>query len=262
MYRQRKPVEALRPWVAALWHSRRTSVVHERELALPTGASSWVLRLDGDPIRLLGGAGWQKFSGGVLWGSRTNYVVRDTSRLGSVVGVQFRPGMASAFLGCPAGEWVGRHVELEPAGLLERLRNSSDPLVEMEQALLEMRPRPFDAGIHWAVGEIVKAPQLIRVERLRLECGYSVRRFSEGFRDSVGLTPKEFTRVRRFGVALRALASGSLSLTELALDCGYCDQPHLNREFREFAGLTPSGYRPVHPEWVFHVAAGNLSKTI
>jgi AraC-like DNA-binding protein len=31
-------------------------------------------------------------------------------------------------------------------------------------------------------------------------------------------------------------------LAEIALDCGYYDQAHMNREFREFAATTPAGY--------------------
>ena len=46
--------------------------------------------------------------------------------------------------------------------------------------------------------------------------------------------PKAVARVLRFERALRLLRDGR-ALADVAYDCGYADQPHLNREFRALA---------------------------
>jgi transcriptional regulator GlxA family with amidase domain len=63
------------------------------------------------------------------------------------------------------------------------------------------------------------------------------------FRDQIGLPPKLLARVIRFDRAVRVLrAPGSTSLAAVAFDCGYADQAHLNRDFREFAGTSPTAF--------------------
>jgi AraC-like DNA-binding protein len=74
------------------------------------------------------------------------------------------------------------------------------------------------------------------------------------FREAVGLTPKLYCRVLRFQRALRQLAEHPrIAWIDTALNAGYSDQAHFNRDFRELAGLTPGQYRALAPISANHV---------
>jgi transcriptional regulator GlxA family with amidase domain len=81
---------------------------------------------------------------------------------------------------------------------------------------------------HARVGEIAKA------------VGFSQRRLIELFTTAVGITPKRFGRVLRFHRATALARSAALDWTRVAHQCGYYDQAHLIRDFRELADTTPS----------------------
>jgi transcriptional regulator GlxA family with amidase domain len=83
------------------------------------------------------------------------------------------------------------------------------------------------------------------VSELAAETGWSDRHLRSRFSAETGITPKAAARVIRFDRTRRLLqcrtAAGSpLLLADLAADCGYYDQAHLAREFRDLAGLPPS----------------------
>jgi AraC-like DNA-binding protein len=86
------------------------------------------------------------------------------------------------------------------------------------------------------------------VSGLAAEIGWSDRYLRGRFRDETGLTPKAAARVIRFDRARRLLqrraAAGVVlpPLADLAADCGYYDQAHLAREFRDLAGCPPSAW--------------------
>jgi transcriptional regulator GlxA family with amidase domain len=79
--------------------------------------------------------------------------------------------------------------------------------------------------------------------------GRSRRHLAARFREQIGLTPKTVARLFRFERAVALLRRRDVSLAELAFECGYYDQAHLNRDFRGFAGRSPAAYaRRIGPD--------------
>jgi methylphosphotriester-DNA--protein-cysteine methyltransferase len=84
-----------------------------------------------------------------------------------------------------------------------------------------------------------------RVTDAQRASAYSPRHFIALFRSAVGLNPKLYYRIRRFNFAVQSMAAGGgQGFGDIAAAAGYSDQPHLIREFREFAGIAPTKYRP------------------
>jgi len=68
----------------------------------------------------------------------------------------------------------------------------------------------------------------------------SLRQFERKSKEVMGYSPKIFSRLIRFSKAYRLKESQpQLSWTNIAYTCGYFDQMHLIRDFKEFAGVLP-----------------------
>ena len=70
--------------------------------------------------------------------------------------------------------------------------------------------------------------------------GTSERHFRRVFRETVGVSPKTYARLRRFrrAVALARRAAAP-DWAAIAADVGYYDQAHLIADFRAIGGATP-----------------------
>ncbi|MEN0063400.1 MAG: AraC family transcriptional regulator [Myxococcota bacterium] len=68
--------------------------------------------------------------------------------------------------------------------------------------------------------------------------------FSRAFKAVLGLAPtRYFTRLRVELAAHRLHHRGSINLDRIALDMGFYDQSHMNRQFKRLLGITPGEYR-------------------
>jgi AraC-like DNA-binding protein len=169
------------------------------------------------------------------------------------VEVRLTPLGARRVLGVPMSELTDQTVELEDVlpearELEQRLGETEDwsQRLDLAEAFLTRRlagSRPTRPEIEWSWGHLYRSRGRAPIGRLREELGWSHRRMIRSFREQVGLAPKLLARVIRFDRAVAALrSSGSRTLAEIAFDCGYADQAHLNREFREFAGVSPTEF--------------------
>lgn len=87
----------------------------------------------------------------------------------------------------------------------------------------------------------------LRIAELAHEFHCSTRQLEKQFKQSVGLTPKEFTRILRVRGVVDALqAQRSMqTLAQLAIEFGFYDQAHFIRVFRGMIRQTPGEFRPI-----------------
>jgi AraC-like DNA-binding protein len=99
-----------------------------------------------------------------------------------------------------------------------------------------------DPAIAWTAGQIDRNRGAISIAALRAETGWSKARLAGTFREQVGVVPKLYARVVRFGRVLNLLQAGAEPLAQIAVAAGYYDQPHMNADFRQLGGIVPSEF--------------------
>jgi AraC family transcriptional regulator len=78
---------------------------------------------------------------------------------------------------------------------------------------------------------------------LAKDSGYSRAHFLRMFRAATGLTPHQYVLDRRLSTAQQLLRESKMLLVDIALECGFSSQTHMNDVFRKRLGFTPLEYR-------------------
>jgi len=244
---QRPPHPALAAHVRSLagWHERADGPVRRSE---PPGARV-VLIVSFGPRMDVDSRTFTSFAAGL----HDRPAVTEHAGEGHGVEVYFTPLGARRFFGLPMGELARQVVELddlvgpEAGRLAERLHDAPDwgarlDLLERAIARRVVRAAPVARELEHAWRRLVATDGAVPIGVLASELGWSRRHLAASFREQVGTSPKSLARILRFERAAVRLRGGG-ELGAIALDCGYYDQAHFNRDFREFAGATPTEYR-------------------
>jgi AraC-like DNA-binding protein len=253
----RAPHPALRSHIRTLtgWYERADGPVVRDEL--PGGRV--VLVVSFGPRMDIDGRTYTSFAAGLH--DAPAHTAHDG--LGHGIQAYLTPLGARRFFGMPMGELARQVVELEdllgPAAseLAERLAAAPDwaariDLFERAIAARVLAAAPVASELEWAWQRLLETDGAAPIGALAQELGWSRRHFAARFRTELGMTPKAVARILRFERAVARLRAGD-DLGELALDCGYYDQAHFNRDFRAFAEATPTQFR--HPAVVQSGAA-------
>ena len=250
-----RPGHPLASYVEALWYYDGYQTAHHKERVLPNGRFQVVINLS---------AGL-----GAVCGMRSQYIVIEPAAIQSAMGVVFRPGGARSFFEVPSHDFYNQVVPLDvvwgsqTAQLRDRLREVvtvGGKFQVFETALLQAMQRGAEErlalhpSVQYALREFRRAPHIRTVIGVSGEAGLSRRRFSQLFREQVGIPPKLYCRLVRFREVVRQVAAGGpVDWADVALAGGYYDQAHLAHEFRDFSGMSPSSYLVAERPFVNHV---------
>lgn len=169
----------------------------------------------------------------------------------SVAIIGFRPGGLFRLLGIPM-------VEIFDDGFdgLELLGNDINDLVErcsqvesletahqfIEDYLLGKLSRVKELlPIDNALNEMIYYQGLMPISQVADNACLSLRQFERKCKERVGFSPKVYARLIRFSNAYRLFEKSEIpNWSEIAYLSGYYDQMHFIKDFKEFAGITPS----------------------
>ncbi len=205
-------------------------------------------------VRTAGDGAWHDHEHGFVAGLHDTYAVTDSGGKQAGVQVDLTPVGARLTLGLPMRDVSGRVVPLQgafgAAGLRLRDRLLEAPGWErrfaiMDAFLLERIDggAPPPASLARALERLHASRGAVDIGALTAELGCSRRHLIALFNEHVGVPPKRFARILRFERTLelaRSRAGGGWA--EIAQTCGYYDQAHMIRDFRQFTGHSPSGY--------------------
>jgi len=231
------------------------ALAFRREQLFPNGLFELVVQLD-EPHRLVDETVTGPFPAICFDGLQTATTTIEAPRgRFRALGIRLHPPGAFALLDASLGDVTNRSIDLcaaigRPAAeLADRLDEKRDGAARVRTAAAWLRARlararatdPIVGDVYARIRSDGGCLTLGQIDRLD---GRSRARLALRFRQQIGLSPKRYARVVRFGRALELLgaARAGVPLSALALAAGYYDQAHMNADFREHAGITPRRY--------------------
>lgn len=185
----------------------------------------------------------------VLLGPVTERAAVELDGGSEYLGVRFRAGQAPRLSDLSPLELTNAHAELTSLGgvslddLCERL--AAAPGLPARQAIIEelirdAPPLARDERGRRAASLVETHRGQLRVDDVAEALGLSARSLERLCLQQLGVGPKRLARLVRLRHVLVRLQAGNFgTLAELAHACGYADQPHLIRDFKQLTGRLP-----------------------
>lgn len=252
----RRPAAALSGLVSRIVGYRETGGGHLRQVEAASLDIPLVISF-GEPFAIgLGRAPgpddrYGSFAAGLFAGP----VTIDSFGASHCIQVNFTPLGARRFLRMPMSALTDRMVALDDVlgvegnALRDELGAAPDWEARFDIAEAFVLRRLAGAGapspeIAWAFDRIATTGGQARVAAIADKIGWSRKHLARRFAEEVGLGPKSVSRIVRLNRAITAARAGSGGWAGIAADCGYADQAHMVREFRELAGASPTAFMP------------------
>ncbi|WP_438865391.1 helix-turn-helix domain-containing protein [Neptunicella sp.] len=247
-FQRYQPCLMLKPYVQSYWHVHGT-IDSTTEYLHPEGGSGLIFNFATPFIY-----NQQKVTTDcIVMGPNARTASLTLNGYIDAVGVRFYPGTSYHFFTLPLHEIPGLPVHPDELSInlgIQPVIDSGGSVIEKRLNMIESMLLQRLSGNSGLEKRIVPAMDWLNQHRtpqsislLAKQLNLSARQLERLFKQWVGLTPKQFSRINRVDYARQSLKQFDLSLTDTAYQAGYYDQAHFNHEFKQVVGITPGQYR-------------------
>lgn len=246
------PSVPLRPFIHHFWVMRADAFPHEMSV-MPRGCAKWIFhRLE--PFTVNGVE--ERGNIATVCGQYHTAARISASHPISLIFVVFQPyAMKMVMGGMPCSLFYANNVDMDSLGMAEfkdlkrRVTEATDDdgaIALIEDFVVRQLSRSPDSAhlprLQHVSRAIEEHPMLSPAELADMAC-LSERQFRRVFEDHVGMSPKRMLKVTRFLRAARSIQNlRGHDFTDIVYGMGYTDHSHFNKDFREFAGMSPTEY--------------------
>ncbi|MDX1642378.1 MAG: helix-turn-helix transcriptional regulator, partial [Balneolaceae bacterium] len=229
------PKGQLSNYVKFIWCNENYVPEISTERVLPSGSSQLIINLHDNEFRHYYGPDRRKktYEPIIITGIHSGHIFLDSQTRISTIGVVQKPGAVSALFQIPADKFKDKVISLDSvlsmdvSELRDRLIDADHHFKKFKimelflNRLLDLQHQlhpAVDYGLH----QIDLHHGTQSVANIIDKIGYSRRWFSEVFRNSVGISPKQYSRIQRFQHNLMRIRKlEEPNWPKLALSFGY-----------------------------------------
>ncbi len=173
--------------------------------------------------------------------------IQSGGRLEMIVAV-FYPHTIGMFIDTPPSSFYNMEISgydienrqlNEIARIIFDIEDHNDCIAILEKYLLsKIKPVLNISRIGESIKAMFDAPSMAVSSLADIAC-LSKRQYERIFGETVGMNPKEYSRVVRFQKAMWIMQKGERNFAGIAAECGFSDQSHFIRDFKSMSGNTP-----------------------
>ena len=184
----------------------------------------------------------------LLVGSLNESIIIPLEANSETFGIRFMPSILPQLLNIKANDFTNKIIPLEVVSkelflLLNFYEKVETTKVDKLNNIFESYCEDIilNKNILRIIAEIMSKEGNVSIKDISQTYDINSRQLERMFNNLLGFSPKKFTNIIRFFFAFKSLMkNGFNELSLKALDFGYYDQAHFNKEFKKFSNFTPT----------------------
>jgi AraC-like DNA-binding protein len=249
-YKEYQPHHLLSAYIECYWSALADRPpFREQESLIPDGTIELMFNFGDDYAQIVDEKKVQ-VKGSHIIGIRKQSLLISQTHKQNIFSVRFKPGGSYPFFRIPAYLFSNTFITIDDllttdyTILEDQLANakSNEARVQlMNLFLLAKLDTLPDAFLFVAkCSKALLQNPAIKINDLACQFNTNYKMMERRFNTVLGLTPSELLKIKRFNDAVLAMYScRHHSLTDIAYECGYYDQSHFIREFKQLSHFTP-----------------------